>query len=106
MALPGSGGKMVPEYTAAEVKGWLDTSALGIGGLASTVVIALFVVGLLLFAGGLVKYMRDQAQDANSMMGAGGQGRGSVTMMAAGVALALVDVIAVVVYAVLRPATT
>lgn len=83
------GNKLIPVYTSDQAKSWLEGVSSGISTTIDAMLIILTLVGFIVFALGIMRYMR-AAQDVSSGQGAAEGYRGSVWMIVIGALLSLV----------------
>lgn len=104
-ALTGSNGRMVPEYTTAQVQTWLGDQVKAIDTLTGTLLIGAGLIGFILFALGVIAVMRSAREQAAMPMGGagGGSSKGGVTLMVVGALFGAADLVALLVIGIIRP---
>lgn len=103
MANAANSGK-IPEYTAQDTKAWLDGRSAGLTDLTNTLVIVLMVIGLVVFAAGVIQIMKEGREAASG--GGGGRPRYGVYMALGGGALGSISGIFLFIVALIKPLGT
>lgn len=101
-SLPTSPGKTVPEYSQQDVSKWLDVQATDIGNWTTIVWISLGLIGFVLFAAGVLTYMKEARDPGNQSSGRGGSTRPSITLIAVGAMFGVADIVFILLVGAIR----